>query len=320
MKKLIILFLLNSAISLFAQQPEVTFKDLGFTKKVKKVETYSYSLEDKMVIDKSSDSYDFDDNGNIIHHEYHIFGKYASSTSESSEFVNGTLIKRETLVENRPNFNSVLTYEYDKKVLVKKIYKSALFKNDFFFKYNKNGQLAEIKGVYANNYSIEEFFYNDKVLYKSVVKYFSKEDKIQSETIKLYLNDEVVLECKQGDSFFTAYLKDKKQNIELKMNLPDPIQMVNGIETEIKYEEITLQTLRENLLNDRNKPYRKIEVNEVLEQNEHNDWIVKAGIDNRYNNYEYFIFRKITYADGTVSGSTDFNIFKVNQLKSKITE
>lgn len=303
---------------IYSQKEEVNYRDLGFVKKVKRVETYSYSMADKIVEDKSSDVYDFDKNGNVIHHEYQVFGNYASSTSESSEFVNGLLVKRETLVKNRPNFNSVLTYEYDKKVLVKKVYKSALFKNDFFFKYNKDGQLVEIKGAYANNYSVEEFFYNDKVLYKSVVKYFSKEDNIQSETIKLYLNDEVVLEYKQGDSSFNAYLEDEKQNIELNMNLPDPIQMVNGIETEIKYKEITLQTLKENLLNERNKPFRKIEVNEVLEQNEYNDWIVKAGTDNRYNNYEYFIFRKIIYADGTVSGSTDFNIFKVNQLKSKL--
>lgn len=134
MKKLIILFLLNSTISLFAQQPEVSFKDLGFAKKVKKVETYSYSLEDKMVIDKSSDSYDFDENGNIIHHEYHIFGKYASSTSENSTYKNGLLVKREILVKNRPNFNAILTYEYDKaKNLIKKTYKSAQFKNDFLF-------------------------------------------------------------------------------------------------------------------------------------------------------------------------------------------
>lgn len=318
MKKIIFTVLLIFSSFIYSQNEEVNYIDLGFVKKIKRVEIYSYSMADKFVEDKSSDVYEFDKNGNIIHHEYQVFGNYASSTSETSEFVNGLLLKRETLVKNRPNFNSVLTFEYDKKKLVKKIYKSALFKNNFFFKYNKDGQLAEIKGVYANNYSVEEFFYNDKTLYKSVVKYFSKEDNIQSETIKLYLNDEVVLEFKQGDSFFSAYLEDKKQNIELKMNLPDPIQMVNGIEAEIKYEEITLQTLKENLLNERNKPFRKIEVSEVLEQNEHNDWIVKAGIDNRYNNYEYFVFRKITYADGAVSGSKDFNVFKVNQLKSKL--
>ena len=66
MKKIIILILLSITISIFAQQPEVSFKDLGFTKKVKKIETYSYSFEDKMVEDKSSDSYDLDENGNII--------------------------------------------------------------------------------------------------------------------------------------------------------------------------------------------------------------------------------------------------------------
>ncbi len=276
MKKLIILFLLNSTISLFAQQPEVSFKDLGFAKKVKKVETYSYSFEDKMVIDKSSDSYDFDDNGNIIHHEYHIFGKYASSTSENSTYKNGLLVKREILVKNRPNFNAILTYEYDKaKNLIKKTYKSAQFKNDFLFSYDEKNRLTEIKGIYANNYSVEKFHYHKEKLVKSVNQYFTVDNTIQSETIKLYIDEKVVLEHYSLDKFLKAYVKNNEGNIIFQMNVPELNRKISEIEMEIRYKKLNNERLKDWIMNDKNQPYRKIEIEEVFKNNSNNDWIVK---------------------------------------------
>lgn len=321
MKKLIILFLLNSTISLFAQQPEVSFKDLGFAKKVKKVETYSYSLEDKMVIDKSSDSYDFDENGNIIHHEYHIFGKYASSTSENSTYKNGLLVKREILVKNRPNFNAILTYEYDKaKNLIKKTYKSAQFKNDFLFYYDEKNRLTEIKGIYANNYSVEKFHYHKEKLVKSVNQYFTVDNTIQSETIKLYIDEKVVLEHYSLDKFLKAYVKNNEENIIFQMNVPELNRKISEIEMEIRYKKLNNERLKDWIMNDQNQPYRKIEIEEIFKNNANNDWIVKADIDNRFGRNINYIFRKITYADGSVSGSIDFDIFSVNELKTKINE
>ena len=95
----------------------------------------------------------------------------------------------------------------------------------------------------------------------------------------------------------------------------------NGIETEITFEELSVFKLKEGLLNDRNKPFRLIEANEVKKQNEHKDWIAQAGVYFRHKkNENYYSFRKITYADGSVSGSTDFDIFTVNELNSKLHE
>lgn len=304
----------------FAQQPEVSYQDLGFTKKIRKVETFSYSMEDKMVTDKSSDSYDFDEQGNILHHEYHVYGKYASSTSENSMYENGLLVKREILVKNQPNFNATLTFQYDKKKnLIQKTYQSAQYKNVFHFSYDKQNQLSEIKGIYAKNHSVEKFYYKNGRLVKSVEEYFSK-DTVQSKTIKLYINKKPVIEYYSNDAFLKAYLEDEKEHIMLQMNYPEPIQNVNGIGTEIQYDELTVAQLKEGLMNERNQPYRKIEVKEILKQNDSNDWIAKAGIDTRYNQYTYYVFRKITYADGSVSGSTDFDIFTVNELKSKLND
>lgn len=321
MKQFFSVCLLLFVTIIYAQQPEISYKDLGFTKKIKKVETFTYSMEDKMVIDRSSDSYIFDENGNITNHEYHVYGKYASSTYENSTYENGLLVKREILVKDRPNFNAIITFQYDKnKNLIKKTYQSKLYKNDFIFSYNNNNQLFEIKGIYANNYSVERFYYENERLVKSINQYFSK-DNIQSETIKLYINDEVVIECNPKNKLFVAYLNQDLQNMVLKMNYPEPIQNVNGIETEITFEELSVFQLKEGLLNDRNKPFRLIEANEVRKQNEHKDWIAQAGVYFRHNQSEYYYsFRKITYEDGSVSGSTDFDIFIVNELKSKLDD
>lgn len=321
MKKIIILILLSNTISIFAQQPEVSFKDLGFTKKVKKIETNSYSFEDKMVEDKSSDSYDLDENGNIMHHEYHIFGKYASSTSENSTYKNGVLVKREILVKNRPNFNAILTYEYDKaKNLIKKTYKSSQFKNDFLFSYDEKNRLTGIKGIYANNYSVEKFHYHKGKLVKSVNQYFTADNVVQSETIKLYIDEEVVLEHYSKDKFFKAYVMNNKENIFLLMNLPDLDKKISEIEMEIRYKNLNIERLKDWIMNDKNASYREIEAKEIFINNANNDWIVKADIDNRFGENISYIFRKITYADGSVSGSTDFDIFTVNELKSNLHE
>ncbi|MEZ4694678.1 MAG: hypothetical protein R2837_12000, partial [Aliarcobacter sp.] len=213
------------------------------------------------------------------------------------------------------------TFQYDKKKnLIQKTYQSAQYKNVFHFSYDNQNQLSEIKGIYANNYSVEKFYYQKERLVKSINQYFSK-DSIQSETIKLYIDDKVVIECNAKNKLFIAYLNEDLKNMVLKMNYPEPIQNLNGIETEITFEELSVFKLKEGLLNDRNKPFRLIEANEVKKQNEHKDWIAQAGVYFRHKkNENYYSFRKITYADGSVSGSTDFDIFTVNELNSKLHE
>ena len=83
MKKIFFALVFFFCMVSFAQKTEVNYKDLGFTKKIKKVESYTYSFEDKWVTDKSSDVYEFDEKGNIINHAYFVYGKYASETFEN---------------------------------------------------------------------------------------------------------------------------------------------------------------------------------------------------------------------------------------------
>ena len=301
------------------QIPEVNYKDLGFTQKIKKVESYTYSLDDKWVTDKSSDVYEFDEKGNITHHEFLIYGKYASATSENSTYENGLLVKREILVKNRPNFNAVITYKYDKKKnLIQKKYKSNQYENDFIFSYNSNNKLAEIKGIYANNYAVEKFYYDKGKLIKSINQYFEK-DSVLSETITLYIDEKKVIECNPKNEYLIAYLNEETENTVLKMNYPNPIENSNGIESEIQYDGLTIKQLKENLFSKINQQYRLVEAKEIQQLNDQNDWVVRAGTYYRYKEQEnYYTFRKITYADGTTSGSIDFDILKVNEMNTKL--
>lgn len=305
----------------FAQKTEVNYKDLGFTKKIKKVESYTYSFEDKWVTDKSSDVYEFDEKGNIINHAYFVYGKYASETFENSTYENELLVKREILVKNRPNFNAIITYKYDKnKNLIQKKYKSSQYENDFIFSYDSNNKLAEINGIYAKNHSVEKFYYKDGKLFKSINQYFAK-DSVLSETISLYIDEKKVMEYNSKNEYLIAYLNEETENWVLKMNYPNPIENINGIESEIKYDGLTIKQLKENLLNERNQPFRLVEAKEMLQLNDKNDCIVKAGKYYRYKQHEnYYTFRKITYDDGTTSGSIDFDILKVNEMNAKLND
>lgn len=321
MKKNIYLIIYFFSLVSFAQKPEVNYKDLGFTKKIKKVESYTYSFEDKFVTDKSSDVYEFDENGNISNHAYFVYGKYASETAEKSTYENGLLTKREILVKNRPNFNAIITYKYDKnKNLIQKKYKSSQYENDFIFSYGSNNKLVEIKGIYAKNHSVEKFYYEDGKLLKSINQYFDN-DAVLSETITLYIDEKKVIECNPKNEYFIVYLNEETENSVLKMNYPNPIENINGIVSEIQYDGLTIKQLKENLLNEKIQPFRLVEAKEIQQLNDEKDWIVRAGTYYRYKQYEnYYTFRKITYADGTTSGSVDFDIFKVNELKVKLNE
>ena len=301
------------------QIPEVNHKDLGFTRKIKKVESYTYSFEDKFVTDKSSDVFEFDEKGNILTHAYFVYGKYASETFEKSTLEKGLLVKREVLVKNRPNFNAVITYKYDKKKnLIQKKYKSNQYENDFIFSYNSNNKLAEIKGIYAKNHSVEKFYYDKGKLIKSINQYFEK-DSVLSETITLYIDEKKVIECNPKNEYLIAYLNEETENTVLKMNYPNPIENSNGIESEIQYDGLTIKQLKENLFSEINQQYRLVEAKEIQQLNDQNDWIVRAGTYYRYKEQEnYYTFRKITYADGITSGSINFDILKVNEMNTKL--
>lgn len=155
---------------------------------------------------------------------------------------------------------------------------------------------------------------------KSVNQYFTVDNTIQSETIKLYIDEKVVLEHYSLDKFLKAYVKNNEENIIFQMNVPELNRKISEIEMEIRYKKLNNERLKDWIMNDHNQPYRKIEIEEIFKNNANNDWIVKADIDNRFGRNINYIFRKITYADGSVSGSIDFDIFSVNELKTKINE
>ncbi|WP_445720074.1 hypothetical protein [Flavobacterium sp.] len=318
--KFTILFISIYAFS-FSQKNDVSFKDLGLHKKVIKVESMTYSMEDKMVYDTSNDIFNFDDNGAILYHEFNIYGKYESSTYEHSKYENNKLIQRDVTVKNRPNFTSFLTCKYDSNNNLKQQTQQAkYYNNDFFYTYDKKDRLIEIKGVYKNSYSIEKFYYENEKLYKTIIQYF-KQDTVSSENIKLYIQEEVVVEYDVNDKFSKAYLNDENAKLLIQLNYSDPLLNIEEIESKIIKEQFSAKMLKDYLLNDDNKPFVKIIVNERFKNNEHNDWIAKVGVDKMHREEQiYYTFRKITYADGIESGSTDFDIFLVNELKTMLNK
>jgi hypothetical protein len=313
--KITILFLSIYAFT-FSQSDNVSYKDLGIQKKPVKIESMTYSMEDKFVTDNASDLYTFDENGSILLHEFNIYGDYASSTSEISKYQNDKIIQREVTVKNRPNFSSVMTFKYENDNLKQKTYQAKYYKNEFLFSYDKDNKLIEIKGVYNSNYSIEKYYYNQEKLYKTVIQYFNN-DTISSQNMKLYIDDKVVVEYDGNDKFSKAYLKEEKSEMLLQLNHAKPLQEINKIESKIINENMSFAKFKEYLLNKSNAAYVKVIVNERCKNNENNDWIAKMGIDKMFKEErKYYTFRKITYADGTESGSTDFNIFTINELKA----
>lgn len=327
MKNLIFVCLLFFLTNAFAQSlPDISYQDYGYKKQVQKVEQIYYSFDGENVDKVEKLIRVFNADGNLESYENQSF--LDESWAKSKTVYKKGRLHQEIWEHSNPYLNRTYTYEYDKenRITKEKIRFKDGAKSYIDFQY-QNNQLnfinAEIDGVKS---STDRHYSQNGNLYKEIHR-----QKVPGETDIItnyfYLEDCEILSFVAPQSYFyaTAYLKDAMDEIaiEIKFKLIEDSIVQNKLLKGIQrfdaeapkdnlpfdlqgYSEQTLQAYAKNP--EELKPYRML----VFLHDEHKNIIAEAEVDIKSKKIAGIGFFQITYADGTVTGNTDFQHKKLH--------
>ncbi|PHK03736.1 hypothetical protein VF10_38290 [Nostoc linckia z13] len=320
--QILLLFICVVATKVTAQSlPQISYKVYGFKKQVKQAEQFYYGFDGDSVEKVEKVTRRFNPDGNLESYENQSFLDDSWAKSKSA-YKNGRL-HQEVWQHSNPYLNRTYTYQYDKENRIKteKIRFKDGAKSYINFQY-QNNQLhfieAEIDGIKSTT---AKYYSQKGNLYKEIHR-----QKVEGEddiiTNYFYLEDKEILSFVAPKSYFysTAYLSDQ---VEIKFKLVEDTVAQNKLYKGILYfdqeapkdqlpfdlQAYSGQTLQAYLKNQKElKPYRIL----LFYRNELGDILAEAEVDVKTKTVSGIGFSKITYSDGRIAGTTDFDE-KINQ-------
>lgn len=334
-------FLLCSFNNAFTQSlPDISYRDYGYTKPIKKVTQLYYSIDYandgsvKNVEEVEKLTQIFNTDGNIESYENQNF--LDESWAKSKSTYKNTRLEKQIWTHSNPYLNRTYTYVYDKqgKITEEKIRFKDGSKSHIKFRY-KNSLLTEIEADIDGTQSLTERYYSAKgKLYKEIHR-----QKVPNEadivTNYFYLEDKEILSYIEPQSYFyaTAYLKDAMghHSVQIKFKLIEDStaqdKLLKGILRFDKeapkdnlpfdlqaYSEQTLQAYEKN--KKELKPYRMV----LYLRDENNNIIAEAEVDLKAKNIAGIGFFKTEYADGTTTGTTEFSHKKLHLFEAMLEQ
>lgn len=317
MKKRILLLILIIQGIVFAQIPHVTFKDFDYQKQVLKVETIKYDFEDNVVREDRIEIQNFNSLGNAEDIKTTYFSN-KMVIEKKYMYKNNLLVETIDSNSNRKNFTTYTNFSYTLENQIDLILtKTNDFKTIFSITYNgkKNKQIDEIFGKFGANYQYDKFYYNlnNKLWVRDLNVYVS--DTISMNSKELFIDDKSVANCISNNNTIVFNTRSKNASEVIELNLkPNRVHNeflnLSDIVKEKKMNQEEYRTLILSL-ND-----IKIKTQNYYLLNEHNDWIVQCSFKPSNPKKKQYYFRKITYSDGTISGSNEFSISTINEFNS----
>ena len=306
--------------------PDISYRDYGYSKPLKKVTQMYYSIDYdndgsvKNVEEVEKVTQTFNADGNIESYENKSF--LDESWAKSQSTYKNKRLKKQIWTHSNPYLNRTYTYVYDKqgKITEEKIHFKDGSKSHIKFRY-KDSLLTEIEADIDGTQSVTERYYSAKgKLYKEIHR-----QKVPNEadivTNYFYLEDKEILSFLAPKSYFyaTAYLKDAMghHSGEIKYKLIEDStaqdKLLKGILRFDKeapndnlpfdlqaYSEQTLQVYKKN--KDELKSYRMV----LYLPDENNNITAEAEVDLKAKNIAGIGFFKTEFADGTTTGTTEF--------------
>jgi len=306
--------------------PDITYRDYGYSKQVKKVTQMYYSIDYtndgsiKNVEEVEKVTQTFNADGNIESYENKSYLDDSWAKSQST-YKNKRLAK-EIWTHSNPYLNRTYTYHYDKqgRITEEKIRFKDGSKSHIKFRY-KDSLLTEIEADIDGTQSVTERYYSAKdKLYKEIHR-----QKVPNEadivTNYFYLEDKEILSFVEPQSYFyaTAYHKDAMGHHfgEIKFKLIEDStaqeKLLKGILRFDKeapsanlpfdlqaYSDQTLQAYEKN--KQELKPYRMV----LYLRDENNNITAEAEVDLKARKIAGIGFFKTEFADGTTTGTIDF--------------
>lgn len=301
--------------------PQISYKDFGFEKKIAKFQKTTFEFKDKIALDKEKEIYIFNDAGNISKVISETYGNQENLKATVEYFYkDGKLVKEVGTFPNDQQMNFTSDYVFDAK---NKII-SSKFEGDGYeekIKYHyKNNRLEKSSGDYNGTPASEKYFYDLKGdLYKKIHEE-SFSGNMES-SIYLYHNG------KEIANYTKNYINSRISSINKKANFNYNIITEKGI-LKLKDLEKKLSSGESKGLEDLpNQIFKWGKENKDLSYSngqfslyKDNELVATADVEKPFTDLETLTFYEITYPDGSKVGSTDFNIFYYNELKSYLKD
>lgn len=302
--------------TLKAQLPSTSFKELGFKKQVTKSEEIAYSFEDKVAEDKSSEIFEFNENGNLVKKSLLIFGKDGSETYTSYKYNEaGKVVAENTEVPKFPNFNAQKTFTYNElgQLIEKTDVMGKTYNKRYDYKLDSKGRISQEFGAHGLNSSRKNFLHFSRELYKTE-NIVSKSGKVQYTEYTLYKGGKTIAVYKDDEPKIKVYTYSANLNQELEFTFEgeEAGKQFKALDN-LMITEYTDEKLNQ-LIKTWGEPVYLTKI--WYKFNEAGDWIACYKIEKIFVESHRYVFRKIEYADGSSSGSSDFNISLVNELNS----
>lgn len=316
MKNGLFFLYLMLSLNIFAQIPEVTYQDFGYQKKVAKVEVMLYSFQDKLVLDLQKEEFIFNEEGTIQSIKTTDFSDNSTYLKEFLYEANLLTTILETNSKQK-DFNGKIKFAFNEdNDFSKIIYDKNDYQDAYIISYNNDKSIKEIYGQFQNSYQYEKYNYDEnRSLWKKEVSYYEK-DTVSLTSAELYIDNKIAADMSSTKQYikFYSYSANTHEISRLKIN--DPSKIANeflNLGDLINEKDMTTSDFRKLILDLQDV---KVITKETFLKNEFGDWVINYYNDNLYSEINHFYFKKITYADGTVSGDSEFNIFKVNEVKA----
>ncbi len=301
--------------SIFAQIPQISYQDFGYEKQVSKVEIMLYDFKDKVVVDNQKEELIFNKEGNIASIKTTFFSNNPV-VEEKYSYENNLLFNRKQFLNQQKEPVSTSLFGYNNQAKISEIQINEKEKKTIcLFSYNDDNQINEVNKKFENSYQYEKFEYDENnQLWKKQLNYFEK-DTVSFTSEDLIIENKLAADISSEKKYIKFYTYGENSN---------EISRLYIDKNKISNEFLNLC----DLINDKNmstSDFRKfilgikdvkVITKETFLKNEFGDWLVNYYFDNLHSEITQYYFKKIIYADGTISGDSEFNIFKVNEVKS----
>lgn len=316
-----VLFLLLISLNTFGQggvqhlePPKTYWQSFGFQKQVDHVKVGYYQSDSLGYAPVMAEVISFNKEGHLIQKYVRIFGQYASETAYNYVYTNGILDSINTLASAQ-NFNSQQKLHYDNNGQLTHITATGKFTNyTDTYSYENSGMVATIERKYQTGGSKTTRF-NHKSNYVHE-KETAVNGKI-TESYTVYDGDECFATFTLGGQpIVTFYNTPFRSDFEAEIDE----NALNYALKQRRLKQSDPEAFKQHMSELQSKPTSRSVFDIPAEaRNEGGDWTKRLQIDRRFGNgMRRLVFRKLMYADGTESGSTDYDMIfgsKVERIK-----
>lgn len=296
----------------------ISYKEFDFQKQPKKISKIHYQFKDKVAIDQRKETFIFDELGNISSITDVNFMDGNNEMKTVYDYTDGVLVKDCSTFTDKTNIQHCITYEYNKeKQLAKKTlqgeenyYEKTIYSYD-------NNRLQNIKVDFAGDIQLlHEYFYNTKgelYLIKSTETLRNGKKNYATEA---YSKGKLLFQRDHDGSNTFIYHKEPKMELQFLVKGKKTLAYLELLEDRLTEKNNQVENdlgfvIFDNIKNEKEIKTQNIK---VFKRNENQDIIATGSRDNVSKPLQLVDFQKIEYADGTTSGSEDFNIFIYNEL------